>query len=660
MIRWYVVVLWSMFAATVQAQQAPPLVEFSIYAQRSLSMEANATLATIRADPLASELRIGHSAPAAVLEAQALSISLPGVASDPIAFAVNVERHAHGLSSLHASDDSSVSLVVDGLDVLGDIRIGDALYKLTPLGGGMIAVYRYDTSQLRQHPENWDELMRQVPDPPPRDDIKPEPQRGAAADTGDVIDIMVVYTSAARVEAGNIGAFIQFAIDNTHRAYRNTSIRPRLRLVHKYETSYAQHSDIKVDLDRLSYTANTVFNNGERPDPEGYMDEVHALRDRHGADLVVLIVGRHTDGCGWAWIPYYKDYPNSNFSGSGFSVIVQSCETSTHYVLAHEIGHNHGARHDPDNNNLPKGFPYGHGFCNTVHNWNTVMAYSSNNQGNCWPEIPYFSSPFVRYQGVATGDREVRDNRRVLNETALRVANFRQKQLYSHTLPFIPPANMTQQGFMRIINYSKHAGEIEIHAIDDTGQRFGPVTLEIGDQQVRHFNSNDLERGNASKGLLGGVGSGTGMWRLELKTLLDITPLAYIRTADGFVTSMHQVAEAYPDNDLKYRLRFFNPGSNTNIRSLLRVVNLNAARVSVTVKGWDDDGNEGAQLVRFSLAADSAIQLSSQELESGDAAFTGRLGDGNGKWELMVTGTLPLHAMSLLSTQSGHLTNLSR
>ena len=522
-------------------------------------MEANATLATIRADPLASELRIGHSAPAAVLEAQALSISLPGVASDPIAFAVNVERHAHGLSSLHASDDSSVSLVVDGLDVLGDIRIGDALYKLTPLGGGMIAVYRYDTSQLRQHPENWDELMRQVPDPPPRDDIKPEPQRGAAADTGDVIDIMVVYTSAARVEAGNIGAFIQFAIDNTHRAYRNTSIRPRLRLVHKYETSYAQHSDIKVDLDRLSYTANTVFNNGERPDPEGYMDEVHALRDRHGADLVVLIVGRHTDGCGWAWIPYYKDYPNSNFSGSGFSVIVQSCETSTHYVLAHEIGHNHGARHDPDNNNLPKGFPYGHGFCNTVHNWNTVMAYSSNNQGNCWPEIPYFSSPFVRYQGVATGDREVRDNRRVLNETALRVANFRQKQLYSHTLPFIPPANMTQQGFMRIINYSKHAGEIEIHAIDDTGQRFGPVTLEIGDQQVRHFNSNDLERGNASKGLLGGVGSGTGMWRLELKTLLDITPLAYIRTADGFVTSMHQVAEGVPGQRFEVPFTFLQP-----------------------------------------------------------------------------------------------------
>ena len=44
-----------------------------------------------------------------------------------------------------------------------------------------------------------------------------------------------------------------------------------------------------------------------------------------------------------------------------------------------------------------------------------------------------------------------------------------------------------------------------------------------------------------------------------------------------------------------------------------------------------------------------------------DAAFTGSLGDGTGKWELFVLSwDGPLHVMSLLSTTSGHLTNLSQ
>ena len=54
------------------------------------------------------------------------------------------------------------------------------------------------------------------------------------------------------------------------------------------------------------------------------------------------------------------------------------------------------------------------------------------------------------------------------------------------------------------------------------------------------------------------------------------------------------------------------------------------------------------------------MQISSQALERGDGAFRGSLGDGDGKWVLVVTGSMPLHVMSLLSTASGHLTNLSR
>ena len=113
---------------------------------------------------------------------------------------------------------------------------------------------------------------------------------------------------------------------------------------------------------------------------------------------------------------------------------------------------------------------------------------------------------------------------------------------FEHSLPLvISAADPVQQGFVRIINHSNKAGTVEIRAFDDFGQRFGPVTLDLGAKASVHFNSDDLESGNADKGLSGGVGDGRGDWHLNLATTLDIEPLAYVRTADGFVTSMHDV-----------------------------------------------------------------------------------------------------------------------
>ena len=91
----------------------------------------------------------------------------------------------------------------------------------------------------------------------------------------------------------------------------------------------------------------------------------------------------------------------------------------------------------------------------------------------------------------------------------------------THTLPLVlPVSSEALEGFVRVLNQSDRAGSIRIHAIDDTGQRFGPVSLAIGAKSTLHFNSTDLEQGNADKGLSGGVGDGSGNWRLELATAL--------------------------------------------------------------------------------------------------------------------------------------------
>jgi hypothetical protein len=54
-------------------------------------------------------------------------------------------------------------------------------------------------------------------------------------------------------------------------------------------------------------------------------------------------------------------------------------------------------------------------------------------------------------------------------------------------------------------------GEVVIDAVDDTGAG-----------KTVSFNSRDLERGNAGRGLPEGVGEGTGNWRLRLTSLLDL------------------------------------------------------------------------------------------------------------------------------------------
>lgn len=108
-----------------------------------------------------------------------------------------------------------------------------------------------------------------------------------------------------------------------------------------------------------------------------------------------------------------------------------------------------------------------------------------------------------------------------------------------HVLPFFTPAGDVQEGFARIINHSPRAGTVSITGTDDTGRRHGPVTLSLGARQTRHFNSGDLERGNTAKGLSGGLGDGEGYWRLRLASDLDLEVGAYIRTADGFLSSVH-------------------------------------------------------------------------------------------------------------------------
>ena len=229
-----------------------------------------------------------------------------------------------------------------------------------------------------------------------------------------------------------------------------------------------------------------------------------------------------------------------------------------------------------------------------------------------------------------------------------------------HRVPFAPSASdpLGRQGFVRVVNHSAQAGAVSILAIDDAGVEHGPATLDIEAHHAVHFNSADLEEGNAGKGLADGVGDGEGDWRLVLTSDLDVEVLSYIRTADGFVTSMHQVVPG--DGAGSYRVGFFNPGSNRNQVSRLRLTNPGQTATAVRIAGTDDVGEAGESEVTLTLAPRASRTLSAQALESGESEeLSGALGDGEGKWRLVVTADQPIRVMSLLASPTGHLTNLS-
>ena len=110
---------------------------------------------------------------------------------------------------------------------------------------------------------------------------------------------------------------------------------------------------------------------------------------------------------------------------------------------------------------------------------------------------------------------------------------------------YVPPASdPVRQGFVWVINHADADGDVTVTATDDAGIEYGPLTLALCARCVRHFNSDDLELGNPAKGLSGATGAGSGGWRLAIDSAtLDVEALGYLRTPDGFVTSMNATVQ---------------------------------------------------------------------------------------------------------------------
>ena len=294
-----------------------------------------------------------------------------------------------------------------------------------PAGLEQLALEKLDIFVTRTcAPAAWEEWLAAIEFWGPQCEAEPDV----------TIDIAVVYTPAAREAAGGaagIEAEIDLWIAETNRAYAASGVGLRLALVERSEVAYAE-TDGYLDVYRLA-------------DPsDGHLDEVHALRDQVGADLVHLIVALESGGlCGIA-----------AGAPSVFGLTILRCGG---LVFAHEVGHNLGLHHDRFQVQLNEDGAASHpayGYVNQEmfgaaappsSRWVTIMSYSTQcglADARC-PRLPRFSNPRQRFDGdplgvafgAGSGVTGAADAAAVLNATGPAAAAWRDRPPRANRAP---------------------------------------------------------------------------------------------------------------------------------------------------------------------------------------------------------------------------------
>ena len=284
----------------------------------------------------------------------------------------------------------------------GRLQVNDTIYRLrskTPKTGVLEV---YDANKFREPPND---AVRLPPKPADESGVSAD---SACQDAADRIDVMVLYTPAARDGSGGVTQIeneIAFAVGHANLALANSVANHRLNLIYTGVVTYTEPAagvDSNALLGDLSGTA------------DGVLDTIHGLRDSVRADLVSLIFERDNstdDWCGWG---HAVDTANADTTDdSAFTVVRRECAGSN-LSFAHEIGHNMGARHDRDNTtpaNSDHNYNFGHiqpiPSSATDPPWRTVMSYRSPCSdtaatGSC-ARVPWFSNPDVNRGGDTTG-----------------------------------------------------------------------------------------------------------------------------------------------------------------------------------------------------------------------------------------------------------------
>lgn len=237
----------------------------------------------------------------------------------------------------------------------------------------------------------------------------------ASASNHDRLDILMLYTADAATRLrqagwGEPGAAMQAAIDYLNLVFRNNRFTVTAHMAH--------HDEAPAALGQLVSPLGALATNRDVLD----------LRIEHEADLVHLFFAETPSWCGLAYLMVAGDRPG-NFWERGYGVTtvgggcvdiasqVRDGEYASQFeTFAHEIGHNLGGNHDPDNTNLDPSdavepYAFGHHNFEPQPNVKSVMSYNEGRQE------PFFSTTRVQPRGFVIGVAGERENERAIQRT---------------------------------------------------------------------------------------------------------------------------------------------------------------------------------------------------------------------------------------------------
>jgi len=290
---------------------------------------------------------------------------------------------------------SSLIFAVVGDSVAGTIVRGDGTtFQVRNIGKGVYVLEQFDNSRALPEGDSRGISPNLLA---PAADVE---EKMCPKDPKNTIDLLVVYTAKAKRGAGGtdpaIAALIDLAITETNESFLNSAVPAKAHLL------YA----CLVEYDDDGTSLGTVLARLTTPG-DGYLDEVHTLRDAYGADIVILMV-ENGDSAGYANI---MESVSKTFHPAAFAVVMRAYATA-YYSFGHEIGHTLGARHEWDDDPTDmKPDHVNHGYVNLTPTppetaWRTMMTTPKS----CPPKNPcrrvlFWSDPAARFPPVtATGD----------------------------------------------------------------------------------------------------------------------------------------------------------------------------------------------------------------------------------------------------------------
>lgn len=254
--------------------------------------------------------------------------------------------------------------------IYGSVEMGRFIYEIrpSPSDTSVMEILAIDPSGF---PPEHGALIRQAAGMSSvlrmLDDRMKGPLELTAGGGPPVIDVMILYTKAARDQDPNgIAAMACQAVEDLKDAFANSGIQATARLVHHGVVgSFVEPSkDIETNLDSLLYAGTSNGN------------EIYNLRNTHAADVVSLWVS-DADGqyCGLS-----PSLGNTPLNNAAFSVVVRRCARDNKSFI-HEVGHILLADHDRfyaqagDNPTTPNPTKANYGYVKADKDWMTVMSY---------------------------------------------------------------------------------------------------------------------------------------------------------------------------------------------------------------------------------------------------------------------------------------------